>query len=154
MTAMLDDVTIPEIPHIEHRLGRFELDAPVQLATVEGTMPAVVRNVSIGGMFVALPRAEALGRHLCVRLSLPGQANPIEIGAEVRWSRLVPDGHRPTGMGLRFTVPLRDAVAITPVPTRSVGQRGGNRRGRCSSYQRLCRGTPGPAAVGGSEQRG
>jgi uncharacterized protein (TIGR02266 family) len=104
MTMALDDRTLPEIPvDAGRRLGRFELDVPVHLSTSGGISSAVIRNISTGGMFLALPHMLAVGDRVLVRLTVLEKADPLEINAEVRWSRGLPgDAQRAAGIGVRF----------------------------------------------------
>ncbi len=117
MRTAPDDLTPPETPaEIGRRLGRFDLAMPVQLATRDGTSQAVIRNVSTGGMFVAAPCVLAVGRRVLVQLPILDKSDPLEIHAEVCWSRAVPESaQRPAGMGLRFTEPPLQAAIFVRV---------------------------------------
>ena len=95
------------------RLGRVDLDVPVHLSNDAGSLLARTRNLSLGGMFVVAPRLLPVGDRLAVRLSILVECEPIEIEAEVRWSRRAADGS--AGMGLRFVEPLLQSALFVRV---------------------------------------
>jgi len=71
----------------------------------------VIRNISTGGMFVTMPGVLPVGHRVLVRLPILEQARPVEIYAEVRWSRATADDPQgPAGIGLRFTEPPLQAA--------------------------------------------
>ena len=72
------------------------------------------KNICAGGVFVAMFRSFSVGERVAVWLRMPGDAEPVEALAEVRWSRPFQElDDRPAGMGLRFIdTPLR-AVRIS-----------------------------------------
>ena len=59
-------------------------------------------NLSRGGLFI--PTAEPLdaGSTLTLRLDVPGKDEPVDIDAEVRWTRAFDTSEGPAGMGLAF----------------------------------------------------
>ena len=99
------------------RAGRIALEVPIQLRsqdrtedrTDEGSFTGVTKNICAGGVFVATLRSFAVGERVTVRLRIPGDAEPVEALAEVRWSRPFQElDDRPAGLGLRFIdTPLR-----------------------------------------------
>ena len=97
------------------RAGRVPLEIPVQLRNREGSCAGVTKNICAGGLFVATIRAFPVGERVAVRLTIPGDTAPVEVLAEVRWSRPFqePD-NRPAGLGLRFIdTPMRAAILVT-----------------------------------------
>lgn len=108
---------------IEERLGRVALKIPVRLSNHDGQSLGVTRNISIGGMFVTTPFSLTRGDRVTVRLSILDEAEPVEIEAEIRWSRRTSDGDdKPAGVGLRFVDPLLQATIFVRVLLR-LGQR-------------------------------
>lgn len=59
-------------------------------------------NLSRGGLFI--PTADPLdaGATLTLRLDVPGKEEPVDIDAEVRWTRAFDTSEGPAGMGLAF----------------------------------------------------
>lgn len=96
------------------RSGRIPLEVPVQLRIDELSHAAVTKNISGGGVFVATMRSLPIGDRVTVTLTIPGDSDPVEALAEVRWSR---PSHalddRPAGLGLQFIdTPLRAAILV------------------------------------------
>lgn len=100
------------------RAGRIPLTIAVQIRNQSrngaASFAGVTKNICAGGLFVATLRPLAIGERITVRLRLPGDVEPVEALAEVRWSRPFQElDDRPAGLGLRFIdTPLR-AVRIT-----------------------------------------
>jgi len=96
------------------RSGRIPLEVPVQLRIDELSHAAVTKNISGGGVFVATMRSLPIGIRVTVTLTIPGDSDPVEALAEVRWSRpsqALDD--RPAGLGLQFIdTPLRAAILV------------------------------------------
>ena len=108
---------------IEGRLGRVSLKIPVHLSNHDGQSLGVTRNISVGGMFVATPFSLQRGDRVTARLSILDEAEPVEIEAEIRWSRRTSDGDdKPVGIGLRFIDPLLEAMIFVRVLLR-LGER-------------------------------
>jgi uncharacterized protein (TIGR02266 family) len=85
------------------RAGRIPLEVSVRLRSDAGWCPGVTKNICTGGVFVATLRSFSVGERVAVRLAIPGDAEPVEALAEVRWSRPFQDlDDRPVGLGLRF----------------------------------------------------
>ncbi|MBL8947719.1 MAG: TIGR02266 family protein [Myxococcales bacterium] len=59
-------------------------------------------NLSRGGLFVPSQEPLPPGTHLSLSLTIPGDAEPIELHAEVRWVRQFDALEGPAGMGLAF----------------------------------------------------
>ena len=99
----------------EGRSGRIDLEVPVQLRSDEGVYSGVTKNICPGGVFVATIRSLPVGDRITVRLTIPGDTEPVDALAEVRWFRpfeALED--RPAGLGLRFIdTPLRAAMLVT-----------------------------------------
>ena len=95
----------------DRRAGRIALEVPVRLRNGAGSSAGVTKNICPGGIFVATLRPFSIGERVTVRLAIPGDAEPVEALAEVRWSRPFHElDDRPVGLGLRFIdMPLRAA---------------------------------------------
>lgn len=59
-------------------------------------------NLSRGGLFVPSHEPLPAGSRLTLELSIPGETEPAELQAEVRWVRQFDAAEGPAGMGLRF----------------------------------------------------
>lgn len=59
-------------------------------------------NLSRGGLFVPTLEPLPAGTRLTLELSIPGEDEPAELQAEVRWVRQFDASEGPAGMGLRF----------------------------------------------------
>ena len=95
----------------DRRAGRIALEVPVRLCGGAGSCAGVTKNICAGGVFVATLRSFSVGERVAVRLAIPGDADPVEALAEVRWSRPFHDlDDLPVGLGLKFIdMPLRAA---------------------------------------------
>lgn len=97
------------------RAGRIPLEVAIQIRSQNGigesTWTGVTKNMCAGGLFVATLRSLPIGERVAVRLRIPGDAEPVEALAEVRWSRPFQElDDQPAGLGLRFIdTPLRAA---------------------------------------------
>ncbi len=96
------------------RPQRVDLEIPVQLRSRAGFGPGLVKNVCLGGLFVATARLLSVGDWVVVSVTIPGATEPVEILGEVRWSRPFQDlVDIPSGLGLRFIeTPVRAAVLV------------------------------------------
>ncbi len=96
------------------RRGRIPLEVPIEIRSGAGSFTGVTKNVCAGGLFVVTLRAFSVGERVAVRLRIPGDAEPVEALAEVRWARPFQElDDRPAGVGLRFIdTPLR-VVRVT-----------------------------------------
>ena len=99
----------------EGRSGRIGLEVPVLLRTHRGSSSGVTKNICAGGVFVATIRSLDVGDRVTLRLTIPGDTEPVEALAEVRWSRPFQElDDRPAGVGLRFIdTPIRAAILVT-----------------------------------------
>lgn len=59
-------------------------------------------NLSRGGLFVPCAQPLEPGRRLTLSLNIPGDNEPTELTAEVRWVRTEENTEGPAGMGLSF----------------------------------------------------
>ncbi len=98
-------------PASDERTGRVPLMVPIQLRSPAGSFKGVTRNICAGGVFVATLRTFSVGDQVVLRLTIPGDAEPVEALAEVRWCRPFQElDDRPAGLGLQFIdTPLRAA---------------------------------------------
>lgn len=110
----VSDVTpIDTDPSFGRRQGRVDLDVAVHLSTHEGGSLGVARNASSGGMFVATTRLLSVGDQVAVCLSMLDEAQIVEVEAQVRWLRRLPEGDgKPAGMGLQFIDRRPEAAAF------------------------------------------
>ena len=67
---------------------------------------AATRNLSFGGVFIDSPITFSRDTRLKLRLALPGEVQPLELGGIVRWTR--PGSFGVCFSGLRF----RDVCAL------------------------------------------
>jgi uncharacterized protein (TIGR02266 family) len=88
------------------RAGRIPLEIAIKLRSQngdQGSWMGVTKNICSGGVFVATLRSVPIGERVAVRLTIPGDAEPVEALAEVRWSRPFQElDDQPAGLGLRF----------------------------------------------------
>jgi uncharacterized protein (TIGR02266 family) len=114
MSVPISDRTPYDAEARAGRSGRIPLEVPVQLRMHAGSHAGVTRNISGGGLFVATMRSLPVGDRVTVMLTIPGDDEPVEALAEVRWSRPFQDlDDRPPGLGLRFIdTPLRAAILV------------------------------------------
>jgi uncharacterized protein (TIGR02266 family) len=87
-------------PGFAFRRGRAPLEIPVDLELSGESFVARSVNIGLGGLFVATDRRFHIGDRFNLRFTLPDQAQPIGVAAEVQWLY----GHqgRALGVGLRF----------------------------------------------------
>jgi hypothetical protein len=101
------------------RPGRVDVEAPIALWSHEsGWVRGVLRNLSIGGMFVAMPRPLPIGTGVVARYS-SAEGEPDEIEARVSWSRAAGTDGTPGGVGLEFIGPMVRAAVFVRVLLRS-----------------------------------
>jgi len=89
-------------PENRRRFRRIRLNARVDFGTPHNFFGGESENLSIGGVFIATGNLLRLGRHVQVRLTLPG-AGSFDLRGVVAWRRLVADDTGPTGLGIRFS---------------------------------------------------
>ena len=73
----------------------------MEVVVGEDRHPASTRNISLGGVFVETATPLPLQTRLQIRFRIPTQAEPIEVGGEVRWVE-PGGGEQLPGMGIRF----------------------------------------------------
>ena len=114
MSVLTTDQTPTDAGARGGRSGRIALEVPVQLRIHEESHAGVTKNICGGGVFVATMRSLPVGDRVIVVLTIPGDSEPVEAVAEVRWSRpfeALDDW--PAGLGLRFIdTPLRAAILV------------------------------------------
>jgi len=59
---------------------------PAQLSIDGAPKACTVMNLSLGGALVALSSRLPMGQRVTIRFTVPTMADPIEVGATVRWS--------------------------------------------------------------------
>jgi hypothetical protein len=73
---------------------RFDVVLDVEYRVGDRWHRAITENASLGGLFI-VDTEVPVGQRLVVRLRLPTQKEPIEVGAVVRWQR-------DNGIGVQF----------------------------------------------------
>ena len=87
----------------EHRdTPRTSTVVQVNYHTVDSFFTDFADNISAGGMFIATPKPLRSGIRLSVEFLLPKCDYPIQVKAEVAWSRSVPSDGQQRGMGVKF----------------------------------------------------
>jgi hypothetical protein len=74
---------------------RYDCHLPVTLILAEEELPAVVSNISLGGMFIVSDRTYEYGTPVKVRFRLPALKEVAVVETTVRWTK-------PDGVGLQF----------------------------------------------------
>ena|SRR5215831_12917127 len=112
--AITDDTPFIDEGPSRSRLGRVDVRVFVHLwQDDEECVLGITQNVCIGGLFVATPRALPVGARVMVRPSILDGVAPIEIEAQVCWSRAVgAEANKPAGLGLRFVDPMIHAATF------------------------------------------
>jgi uncharacterized protein (TIGR02266 family) len=87
-------------PGFEFRRGRAPVEIPVDIDLLGESFVATSVNIGLGGLFVTTDRRFHIGDRFNLRFTLPGEAQPIGVAAEVQWLY----GHqgRALGVGVRF----------------------------------------------------
>jgi uncharacterized protein (TIGR02266 family) len=100
---------------------RYSTEMPVRFHTRRSSAGGVATNICVGGAFVATLCALAVGERMIVTFRFPGDPDPIDVLAEVRWSRPFHElDDRPAGVGLRFIdTPVRAALRALAPRTRT-----------------------------------
>jgi uncharacterized protein (TIGR02266 family) len=84
---------------------RCEVRIDIDLESDCGACPAVTRDLSEGGAFVATELERPVGTLIELDLHLPGGEAPLRCVGEVRWRRATGAGSdAPAGFGLRFVL--------------------------------------------------
>ena len=90
-----------------HRRFPVELEASWRIEGVQVYNPAVVRDLSRGGLYLETPWSPPVGSHVLIRLRLPGQQEEIELSGRVTW---MAQDLRTAHMGVQFTPPSQPAL--------------------------------------------
>lgn len=82
---------------------RVSYEVNVDFESEDRFFTGLVRNISDGGLFVAVGAPPPVGTRLTIKFSVPGMETAVTIETEVRWIR-PPSGRAdlPGGMGLQF----------------------------------------------------
>lgn len=111
--AITDDTPFIDEGVHRSRLGRVDVKVPVHLWNDDECVLGVSQNLCIGGMFVATPRSLPVGARVMVRPSILDGVEPVEIEAQVCWSRRIgAERGKPAGLGLRFVDPMIHAATF------------------------------------------
>lgn len=80
---------------------RYDRRIDVEIIADGRSQVLATRNLSLGGLYVVAPAADALpvATRVTVRFSVPTQPEPIDVSGEVRW---VEKNGDETGVGIRF----------------------------------------------------
>lgn len=70
---------------------RFSFEFPVVITHADREIPAVTRNLSLGGLFLVTPETFAFGDPVTIRLRLPTLRQNSVLEATVRWK--IGDGY-------------------------------------------------------------
>lgn len=93
------------------RSVRRGVSLPVSVFDGTATWPAIVRNLSVGGAFLALEPPLPLGTGVSLRIPL-GDGAKLGLRGHVRWTRSLPGpGGEPVGIGVEWFEPDADTVA-------------------------------------------
>ena len=103
----VDSLTIGKLPQsagAEKRMHpRFDVNWPVSIETIYGTIAAEVRNISLGGAFICCKKPLQLRK--IFRMTMIGPENePLLVTAQVAWSNANMPEEKVVnrGMGVRF----------------------------------------------------
>ena len=95
-----------DVPTSPGRSGRAPVEIPVAMQGGGASWTGVTRNLSQEGAVVATRRPPSVGELVTLRLSVPGNAVPLSVDAEVRWLRPIADtAGQPAGIGVSFVNP-------------------------------------------------
>ena len=120
--AIKDDGRFAREPvNVRSRLGRADLEVPIALWNHDqGWTSGIVRNLSIGGMFVATRPAPPLGARVLARFASAEGDEPDEVEGRVSWSRPIGGGEAaPAGVGVEFVSSKVRAAIFVRVLLRS-----------------------------------
>lgn len=85
---------------------RASIRLPVTFSCNEISYTGVIRDISLGGMFVATLMLLSPGSEVDLEFALPGSDEALHIHAQVCWIReYSPVGNAHPGMGFRFVDP-------------------------------------------------
>lgn len=98
-----DDRAREETADARRVYQRTDLQVDVTFEGEHNFFNGFSENISEGGLFVATHSLCEVGTRLPLVFTLPGDAEPIRVTAEVRWVRLYNEASdAPPGMGLSF----------------------------------------------------
>jgi uncharacterized protein (TIGR02266 family) len=98
---------------VEHRRSdrRYERRVPIDVSYEGSSFSGHTRNISLGGVFIETDRTLPFGARVGLSFRVPTQAEPIEVGGQVRWLEM--DEGRLRGIGVRFEgLRARDVWAL------------------------------------------
>jgi hypothetical protein len=91
----------PTPTDLRRRFSRIAQAIPVKLFDGQRTHGAILRNVSLGGAFLAIEPPLHVGTGVSFPVHTP--AGPIGLRGNVRWTRSLPGpGGEPVGIGIAF----------------------------------------------------
>lgn len=94
------------MPENRRSSQRVEVRLPIEYQSEGEWKLARTGNLSIGGAFIHSEERVPLGARLKVRFAIPNQKEPIEVGAQVRWTAS-------DGFGIQFDgLRARDVWAL------------------------------------------
>ena len=96
------------------RPGRIDIRLPIVLGVPGERITAETRNISFGGICVAVSAPLGVGQPVSLELALPRLDKPLVVAGEVRWVRASEKSHHRSGVpgiGLRFVRPPLYALA-------------------------------------------
>jgi uncharacterized protein (TIGR02266 family) len=114
MMSKLASVRLPNEPE-RRAQPRVLLEVPVDLETENNFYAGVAGDVSEGGVFVATHVAPPVGTSVVVRLTLPGEGEPLELDGVVCWLRdvTVSSDGMPPGCGVKWVdLPIKGKGVI------------------------------------------
>jgi uncharacterized protein (TIGR02266 family) len=74
----------------------------IEIGSGANLQAATVKDVSQGGLFIALQRPLDVGSRVSLTLAPPDGMEPIEVTGRVAWIRPARSGGQPAGMGVEF----------------------------------------------------
>jgi len=82
---------------------RFDVNWPVSIETIYGTVEAEIKNFSLGGAFISCSKPLRLKKIFNMTMMCPGE-DPLQVTAQVAWSNanMPQDKVVNRGMGVRF----------------------------------------------------
>jgi uncharacterized protein (TIGR02266 family) len=97
---MVDDAE--ESGAARRRAARASVVLQLAYRSASHLLVSYCTNLSRGGLFVPSTEPMSAGTRLTLSLAVPGEPVPVELHAEVRWTRAFDAIEGPAGMGLAF----------------------------------------------------